>query len=225
MAFHQVHFPDLHSSTEGNAGRKSIQASKGPGSILRFGPAQGEVRMKCPGLPLKAMIRKSPLQVLFETSECGGGLHPYPEDPGPTDRGEGTEASNLHGEGPRATGHLLDDTLDDGNASGPDLTQELQRKVEEIRPDPSDRVVRLPERPGGPIDPLPFLLGNVYGDEESHEPLRQETCTWGLDVMASTPFSACSTSRVLEAQPREKRTAPSSWVPKILCTSGAQLSP
>lgn len=188
--------------------RGGVQVSPGatfPGSSYR------QMGMEGPIIRGHTLVCKRPVEAFSEAGEPLS-AHSSPIDPGRAAHRKGSRAGKPEPERTRRF-ELLRRGDEPGQPRHRHAAHEAQGYVKTARRNPAYIRQRLAQESQRPPQPLTERIRRPDGVEQA-QPL-QATGTAAGRSTASTPRTAASTSPREEAHPSEKRTAPSSEVPRM----------
>lgn len=180
-----------------------------------------QMGMEGPLLRRHALPRERPVETFAEVRERLA-ARSHPENPGRAALRERPHAGKPDLEGihhpkrPRR-GH------EPGQPVRRHVSHEAQGDVKAPGRNPAHAGQGLARGSQRPPQPAANRVRRPHSEEQA--PRLQPTRTAAGRSALSTPRTAASTSLRDDAHPSEKRTAPSSVVPSMACTSGAQCSP
>ena len=184
-------------------------------------PARSSYRkmgLKGPAFASHTLPVKRPVQAFAEAGKRFA-LDPHPVYPGRAAPWKGARPAQPDFERSRLLERLRRGDERRQKLRG-NVSHETQRDVQAFRRHPAYGGKGLAHVSQRAPQPLTNLVRRPDREEQAQGSQPTGTAT-GRSV-ASTPWTAASTSLCDEAHPSEKRTAPSSDVPRILWTSGAQ---
>ena len=216
VASHKVNRRDSECEIRSGRGLSNVDPIPA-GSI----PARSSYRQMGPKGPVFAshtLPGKRPVQTFAEAGKRFA-LGPHPVYPGRAAPWKGARPAQPDFERSRLLERLRRGGEPRQKLRG-NVAHETQRDVQALRRHPAHGREGLAHGSQRAPQPLTNRVRRPDREEQAHG--SQPTGTATGRSAASTPWTAAFTSSRDEAHPSEKRTAPSSDVPRILCTSGAQ---
>ena len=216
VASHKVNRRDIE--CEIRSGRSFSGVDPIPSGPTPARSSYREVGLKGSVFASQTLAGKRPVQTFAEAGKRFA-LDPHPVYPGRTAPWKGARRAQRDLERSRLLERLRPGDEPRQKFCG-DVTHETERDVQAFRRHPAYGREGLAQGSQRAPQPLANRVRRPHREEQAQG--SQPTGTATGRSAASTPRTAASTSLCDEAQPSEKRTAPSSDVPRILCTSGAQ---